>query len=140
MWLPKIFAEQSPWLPLSRYKIKFLIILQLLIKESVILCNRQVTQTKSMTITLTLFRMGLLRAAHRWWKQNVSPFPCLPKICYTCPTMMKLGTFIPYLKKIRKYMNHMTHPLCSAGISSFTPEVSKFCCIKKCRNILYFDA
>ena len=25
-----------------------------------------------------------------------------PKICHTYPTMMKLGTLIPYLKKIRK--------------------------------------
>ena len=26
----------------------------------------------------------------------------LPKICYKYPTMMKLGTVIPYLKKIQK--------------------------------------
>ena len=26
----------------------------------------------------------------------------LPKICHTYPTMMKLGTVIPYLKKIQK--------------------------------------
>ena len=26
----------------------------------------------------------------------------LPKVCHTCPTMMKLGTVIPYLKKIQK--------------------------------------
>ena len=26
----------------------------------------------------------------------------LPKICLTYPTMMKLGTVIPYLKKIQK--------------------------------------
>ena len=28
--------------------------------------------------------------------------PHLPKICQTYPTMMKLGTFIPYLKKTQK--------------------------------------
>ena len=28
--------------------------------------------------------------------------PPLYKICHTCPTMMKLGTIIPYLKKILK--------------------------------------
>ena len=27
------------------------------------------------------------------------------------PTMMKLGTVIPYLKKIQKNMNHAIHPL-----------------------------
>ena len=28
--------------------------------------------------------------------------PPLPKICHTYPTMMKLGTAIPYLRKIQK--------------------------------------
>ena len=32
----------------------------------------------------------------------------LPKICPTYPTMVKLGTFLPYLKKIQKYKNHVT--------------------------------
>ena len=43
---------------------------------------------------LTLFRMGFFGAAHAW-----SP---LPKICRTYPTMMKLGTVIPYLRKIQE--------------------------------------
>ena len=43
----------------------------------------------------------------------------LPKICHTYPTMMKLGTVVPYLKKIKKYMNHVTYPLSSADISIF---------------------
>ena len=35
----------------------------------------------------------------------------LPKICHTCPTMMKLGTIKPYLKKIPKiYESRDTHP------------------------------
>ena len=42
-----------------------------------------------------------------WWK-NAS----LPKICYTYPTTMKLGTVIFYLKKIPKNnINHMVYPL-----------------------------
>ena len=33
----------------------------------------------------------------------------LPKICHTYPTTMKLGTVIPYLKKIqKKYESHDT--------------------------------
>ena len=33
----------------------------------------------------------------------------LPKICHTYPKMMKLGTVIPYLKKIQKiYESHDT--------------------------------
>ena len=49
----------------------------------------------------------------------------LPRICHTSPTMMKLGTVIPYLKRFKKYMNHVTHPLSSADISNFSPETSK---------------
>ena len=38
--------------------------------------------------------------------------PLLPKICHTYPTMMKLGTVIPYLKKIEKiYEPRDTPPL-----------------------------
>ena len=49
---------------------------------------------------LTLFRVDFLGAAHGsggglFW----SP---LPKIRHTYPTMMKLGTVIPYLRKIQK--------------------------------------
>ena len=49
--------------------------------------------------TLTLFRMGFFGAAHGW--QGLFG-PLLPKICHTYRTMMKLGTVIPYLRKIQK--------------------------------------
>ena len=49
-------------------------------------------------VFLDLFRMGFFRAAHGW----VPKRPSLLKICRTYPTMMKLGTVIPYLKKIQK--------------------------------------
>ena len=39
----------------------------------------------------------------------------------------------------KKYINHVTHPLISAGISIFSPEISKFCYIKKYRYRLDFD-
>ena len=47
--------------------------------------------------------MGIFGAAHGWgggggWGKKAS----LPKISHTYPTMMKLGTVIPYLKKIKK--------------------------------------
>ena len=41
--------------------------------------------------------MGLLGATHGWGGR-----PTLPKICHTYPTMMKLGTLIPSLKKNQK--------------------------------------
>ena len=51
-------------------------------------------------ISLTLFRMGFFGAAHRWGRAKKTSL--LPKICHTYPTMIKLGTVIPYLKKIQK--------------------------------------
>ena len=65
--------------------------------------------------------------------------PPLSKICHTYRTIMKLGTIIPYLKKIQKNMNHLTHPLTSADISIFSPEISKFCYIRKYRYGLHFN-
>ena len=61
----------------------------------------------------------------------------LPKICHTYLTKTKLGTVIPYLKKIQ---NHATHFLSSAGSSIFSPEISNFCYIKKHKYMLYFNA
>ena len=46
---------------------------------------------------LTLFRMGFFGVAHGCPKR-----PHLPKICHTYFVMMKLGTVIPYLRKIQK--------------------------------------
>ena len=60
-----------------------------------------------MAVSLTLFRMGIFGAAHRWGGKETP----LPKICHTYPTMMKPGTVIPYLKKIQKiYESRHTHP------------------------------
>ena len=39
---------------------------------------------------------------------------------------MKLITVIPYVKKIQKYMNHVTHHLSSAGISIFQRKSENF--------------
>ena len=63
----------------------------------------------------------------------------LPKICHTYPTIMKLGAFIPYLKKIQKiYKSHDT-PFEFCWHQYFLLEISKFCYIKKYRYRLYFD-
>ena len=47
--------------------------------------------------------------------------------------MMRLGTVLSYLKKIQKYIDHVTHFLNSAGISIFSLETGNFCYIKKYR-------
>ena len=53
--------------------------------------------------------MGIFGAAHGWEGQKGPPL--LPKICDTYPTMMKLYTVIPYLKKIQKiYESRDTPP------------------------------
>ena len=74
--------------------------------------------------------MCLFEAAHGRGPLSTKG-PPLPKIRYTYPTMMKLGTVIPNLKKIVKIYKYMTHPLTSAGISIFLPEIRNICCIKK---------
>ena len=67
-------------------------------------CHTQMYQN---TI-LTLFRVGIFEAAHGWGGGKKTPFP---KICHTYHAMMKLGTVIPYLKKIQKiYESRDTPP------------------------------
>ena len=50
--------------------------------------------------------MGSFGAAHGLGGCKKAP---LSKICHTYPTMITLGTVIPYLKKIQKIFNHVTH-------------------------------
>ena len=50
---------------------------------------------------LTLFRLGIFGAAHGLAVGGANR-PPLPKICHTCPSMMKLSAVIPYLKKTQK--------------------------------------
>ena len=65
------------------------------------------TWIKLYVVKLTLFRIGIFGAAHRWGAKR----PPLPKIWHTYPTMMNLGTVIPYLKKNQKiYQSRDTHP------------------------------
>ena len=51
--------------------------------------------------------MGLFGAAHGWGAKRAA----LPKICQTYPTMMKLSTVIPYLKKAKKIYESRDKPL-----------------------------
>ena len=62
---------------------------------------------------LTLFTMGLFGAAHGWTggEGGVEKAPSLPKICHTYATMMKLGTFTLYLRKIQKLYKSRDTPL-----------------------------
>ena len=42
-------------------------------------------------------------------------------------------------KEDPKYINHVTHPLISADISIFSPEISNFCYTKKEKYIFHFN-
>ena len=53
--------------------------------------------------------MGFFRAA-RGWGEGAKRLP-LPKICQTYPTVMKLGTVIPYPKKIQKIYESRDAPV-----------------------------
>ena len=77
--------------------------------------------------------MAIFGAAHGWREGEGVKRPPLPEICHTYPTMMKLGTRIPYLKKIQKKYKSRDHTLCSADISNFLPEINNFCYMKKYR-------
>ena len=53
--------------------------------------------------------LGLLTDGKKAIKRAPKSPPPLHKICHTYPTMMKLGTVIPYLEKIQKiYESHDT--------------------------------
>ena len=55
-------------------------------------CRRVITSTYPTPAEIIV-------AVHRWGKVKRVPFP---KICHAYPTMMKLGTVLPYLKKIQE--------------------------------------
>ena len=88
---------------------------------------------------------------HQWWITKFhnliqdGPFwggdkkAPLPEICHTYPTLMKLGTVIPYLKKVRKNINHVTQLRSYADISIFSTEICIFCYIKKYKYRLHFN-
>ena len=79
---------------------------------------------------------GLFRDCSRMGGAKRSP---LPKICYIYPTMMKLGTVIPYLKRIQKLYESRDTPLDFCWHQHFLPEISKFCYIMKYRYRFHLD-
>ena len=67
--------------------------------------------------------------------------PHIPKICHTYPKMMRLGTVLPYLKKIQKiyeHTNHLTNLAGSADIIIFSPEISRVFYIDRMQRQIAF--
>ena len=81
----------------------------LLSLTSVLVDGKVNIEGKCSQTALTLFRMGFFGAAHEWGEG--AKRPTFLKICHTHPTMMKLGTVIPYLKKIQKAYKSRITPL-----------------------------
>ena len=52
--------------------------------------------------------MGIFEAAQRWGVAKKAP---LPKNCHTYPSMMKLATVIPYLRRFQKLYESRDKPL-----------------------------
>ena len=80
---------------------------------------------------LTLFRKGLLGAAHRQGETTHS----LKSVTHIHDDVIWL---LPLIQRSKKYVNHVTHLLSSADISIFSPEISNICHIKKYRYRLHF--
>ena len=87
---------------------------------------------------LTLFRMGFFGAAHGWGEPKSHP-PSLISVTHILQWWNLAQLYLTQTRS-KKYMNHVRHPLNSADICIFSPEISKFCYIKKYRYRLYFDA
>ena len=85
------------------------------------------------------FQDGLFGAAHGWGGGTAKRPPSLKSVT---PIVQWWNLAQLYLTQGRskKYMNHVTYPLSSADISSFSQEINKFSYIKKYRYRLHFDA
>ena len=64
-----------------------------------------------------VFSVNPIQDGHFWGCSRVEG--TLPKICHTYPTMMKLGTVIPYLKKIKKIYKSRDIPLAFCWFQRF---------------------
>ena len=62
----------------------------------------------------------------------------LPKICHTYPTIMILGTVVPYLKEDKRNIWMTWHTPAFCWNQHFSLEIGKFCYIKKYRYRLHF--
>ena len=85
------------------------------IKDEKVKCD--INREAATISALILFRMDPFGAAHRW-KGNQkallpTPRPPPPQqsvTCHTYPTMMKLGTVVPYLNESQKHINARQTP------------------------------
>ena len=93
--------------------------------------------------TIILFRMNHFGAAHWWGGGGGGGGGNCPlfKTYHTYRTMMKLGTVIPYLKKIQKKKKKITRHITWVLLTSafFSPGISNISYFKKYRYRLHFN-
>ena len=65
------------------------------------LSDSKITKLKISEI-FNIIQDGLFQSCSRMWGKRGQKKAPFPKICYTCPTVMKLGTVTSFLKKIQK--------------------------------------
>ena len=78
-------------------------------------------------VFLTLFRIGLFKAAYGWGRQK--GFPSVKAVTHILE-LWNLAQLHLTQRRLTKYVNHVIHPLSSADISIFSPEISKLRYIK----------
>ena len=66
--------------------------------------------------------MGSLGVAHGWIMKGGDKKGSFPKICHTYSTMMKLGTVIPYLKKMQNIYESQDTPFEVCWYEHFTKK------------------
>ena len=82
--------------------------------------------------------MGFFWAAHGWGGRGKNVPPSLKSVTLILQSWT-LAQLYYTQKRSQKYINHVIHPLNYADISNFSPEISKFCYIKKCMYRLHID-
>ena len=89
---------------------------------SLILHKCQIRLHKTVKNTLALFRVSIFGAAQGWaGEAKRSP---LPKICLTYPTMMRPGTVVLNIKKIKKIYELRNTSLEFCCRQLFSPTIS----------------
>ena len=92
----------------------------------------------SMVVIINPIQDGLFRGCSGMGRGGAKRPPSLKSVTYILQRWNLAQLYLSQ-RRSRKYMNHVTHPLSSADISIFLPEISRFCYIKKYRYRLYFD-
>ena len=75
--------------------------------------------------------MGFFGAAHGWGEWGGQKGPPPQNLSHISHNDETWHSYTLPKEDPKKYMNHVTHPLSSAHFSICSPEISKFCYIKK---------